>query len=162
MRPAIAAFVLLASASTAAAAPLTSTVGRMDPEPTVVVTPAASGATPELRYRAGRHRQLPAGAPLVLLVRLPPASSADVVTVVAAERTGRRIRVKLETRRFTGPLAANVVTTPLIEIVLGALPAGRHEVRIDETVLEFDRYGAPQTARNPRRGLGTTLSFEVR
>jgi hypothetical protein len=69
--------------------------------------------------------------------------------------------VQLETRRYSGPLGANVVTTPLIEVDLGVLGAGRHDIAVDETVLTFDRHDAPQTARDPRRGLGSRLSFPV-
>jgi hypothetical protein len=157
-------FLVGISGAAASARPLTSRVVPMDPEPALVVAPLASGTGTVERYRgavaAGAMRPV-AGAPQVLLIRLPDKNSPDTVAVVAAGRSGNRIRVRLETRRFTGRLAANVVDVPLVEIELGALPAGRYEVRVDETVLEFDQYSKPQDARNPRRGMGATLSFAV-
>jgi len=160
-RPLLILLPLFLFAAPAAAAPLATTVTRIDVEPTLVVVPESAGATPEQRYRAAPAGRLPAATPLVLLIRLPPANSPDQIRVVSAERTGRTIRVRLETRRFTGPLAGNDVTAPLIEVALGRLPAGRHEVRVDETLLTFDRYDAPQTAAHPHPGLGATLSFEL-
>jgi hypothetical protein len=154
--------MMVSSVTAAQAGPLVARVERMEVEPTLVVAPVAAGKTAEERYRAwpGRVR-VRAGVPAVLLIRLPVANSPDVVKVIAAERHGQRIRVKLETRRYTGPLSANVVAVPLVEVELGALAVGRYQVGVDETVLDFDRYDAPQVARNPRRGMGATLSFPV-
>jgi hypothetical protein len=165
MKHLLVALLLVGVAGASAhARPLTSRVVPMDPEPALVVAPLASAAGTVERYRsavaAGAMRPK-AGAPQVLLIRLPDKNSPDTVAVVAADRSGNRIRVRLHTRRFTGPLSANVVEVPLVEIELGALPAGRYEVKVEETVLEFDQYSKPQAARNPHRGMSATLSFGV-
>jgi hypothetical protein len=156
------AILALAATAPALGGPLRSTVTRMDLEPTLVVVPEASGTSAIARYRARTQGPLGIGAPLVALVRLPPANSPDVVTVAAASRRGRSITIELETRRFDGPLSANIVAAPLVEVELGALTADTYELHVTETVLRFTTFGAPDTARDPRPGLDATTSFVVR
>lgn len=143
---------------------LASTVTRLAPEPSVVLVPETSGQTPLERYRAGPGHAGPygAGTPLVLLVRSAPLGSPDTFVVSAARRDGRTVRVALERRRFTGPLAANVVTTALVEVRLGALAAGDYRVQVVETVLDFSTYEHPETASGARRGLSAGIDFQVR
>lgn len=161
LRVLIAVLVLLAAPGAAHADKLPASVHRVDPDPVVAIATEASGATPLERYRAAGRGPWTARQRLVVLVRLDDVSSPDVVEVTA-ERKGKRIAVTIEVRRYTGPLAANVVTTPLVEVELGRLAAGRYEVRVDETILEFDDLDRPDLATNPRAGLGSRMSFEVR
>jgi hypothetical protein len=145
--------------SGALAEPLSSSVTRVSMEPNVVVAPANAGKTPLERYRAAAARPYAAGTPLVVIARLPFANSPDVVTVTDAHRDGGKISVAIETRRFDGDLSANVVTTPLVEVALGALPNGTYTIDVVERVLHFSKYGEPQTATNPKPGLHASITF---
>jgi hypothetical protein len=98
----------------------------------------------------------------VLLIRVAPASSADTVIVTRSEREARTILVNYEVRRFIGPLAANVVTTPLIEVELRDLSPGAYPVRVTETLREFSKYGHPETAGPPHRGMSFQTTLQVR
>lgn len=163
MRPALlAALVLVAVPIRALAgpAPLASSVTRVPPEPPVVVTSATSGATVVERYRA--HAPPRSGTPLVVIVRLPPASSPDVVAVSDAHRDGSRISIAIETRKYDGPLAGNEVTTPYVEVELGTLAAGSYTIEVGERVLRFTKFGAPETAGGAKPGLQSSISLTVR
>jgi hypothetical protein len=152
---------LLLAPALAAAAPtkLPSTVTRASLEPPVAVVPAGAGKTVLERYRSGARPA--SGTPLVVIVRLPDANSPDTFTVIDARRDGLKIAVAIESRRFSGRLAANVVTTPLVEIALGELPPGTYTIDIAEQILDFTRYDAPQTASKPHRGLSSSIKLTV-
>jgi hypothetical protein len=145
----------------AAAAPtkLASSVTRSPVEPAVVIVPAGSGKTVLERYRSGAK---PASdTPLVVIVRLPDANSPDAFAVTDAHREDGKIAVAIESRRFRGPLAANVMTTPLVEIALGNLPKGTYTIDIEEQVLELTKVDAPETAKKARRGLSSSITLTV-
>jgi len=153
--------VLLTAAGVAHADKLPASVHRADPDPVVALSTQASGATALERYRAAGRGPWTSRQRLVLLVRLRDVSSPDLVEVTA-ERKGKLVVVAIEVRRYSGPLAANVVTTPLVEVELGRLAAGSYDIRVDETVLEFDDLDRPDLAANPHAGIGATMSFQVR
>jgi hypothetical protein len=138
---------------------LTSTVTRAAVETPVVVVPAAAGKTVIDRFRSGAKAA--SGAPLVVIVRLPDANSPDVVAVSDAARDAGHIAIKLETRRFDGPLYRNVATTPYVEVALGTLPAGTYTIDIAETILHFSKQDAPQTATKPQPGFQSTITLTV-
>jgi hypothetical protein len=159
MRTCLLVLLLWPALALAAPTKLSSTVTRVTPEPPVVIVPADAGKTVLDRYRS---RAAPvSGKPLVVIVRLPDASSPDTFTVTDAHRDGLKIAVAIESRRFRGPLAANVVTTPLVEIALGELTPGTYTIDIDEQVLDFTKLDAPQTASRPRRGLASSITLTV-
>ncbi len=162
MRMFVLALIVLCTPLTAAAAPtkLSSTVARITPEPGVVVVPASSGKTTLERFRSGATPT--SGTPLVVIVRLPDLNSPDVVAVTKAQRDGTKVTVRIETRRFTGPLAANVVTTPLVEVALGTLPPATYHIDIEERVLRFSKFGKPETATKPTRGLSSGITLTVK
>lgn len=152
---------LLIAPALAAAAPskLASTVTRAPLDPPVVIVPAGAGKTVLERYRSG---QRPAsGTPLVVIVRLPDASSPDQFAVTDAHRDGTQIAIAIESRRFRGRLTANVVTTPLVEVSLGELAPGTYSISIDEQILDFTKHGAPETAGKPYRGLSSSITLTV-
>jgi len=152
--------LLLAPApADAAPAKLASTITRASVEPPVAIVPASAGKTVLERYRSGARPT--SGTPLVVIVRLPDASSPDTFTVTDAQRDGLKISIAIESRRFHGALAANVVTTPLIEIALGELGTGTYTIDIDEQILDFTKYDAPQTASKPHRGLSSSITLTV-
>jgi hypothetical protein len=145
------------------ATPLSSTVARLDLDPTVVVAPADAGTTPLERYRATRHPgPYPASTPLVLLVRGGTLNSPDTLAITRAERRGHLVTVELERRRFTGPLSANDVTQPLVEVELGPLGAGDWQIDVRETELTFDKYDHPEAPASPRPGLTAQLRLSVK
>lgn len=147
--------------ATAAAAPakLTSTVTRVSIEAPIAIVPATAGKTVLERFRSGAKPV--SGTPLVVIVRLPDASSPDTFAVTDATRDGTKIAIAIESRRFRGALAANVVTMPLVEIALGELTPGTYAIEIDEQVLDFTKVDAPQTASKPRRGLSSSITLTV-
>jgi hypothetical protein len=155
------ALALILVPSLALAAPLTSTVTRLPVEPTVALAAASSGKTPLERYHAATTGPYTTGTPLILIIRIPVVNSPDVVAVTDAHRDGSKISVAIETRRFDGPLAANEVTTPLVEVVLGTMPKGTYTIDVAERVLHFTKYDAPQTATSPKPGLGASMTFTV-
>ena len=161
MRICLLALLLALAPAPAGAAPtkLSSTVTRTSLESPVVVVPAGAGKTVLERYRSSARPT--SGTPLVVIVRLPDANSPDAFSVTAAHRDGTKISIALESRRFRGPLAANVVTTPLVEISLGELTAGTYTIDIEEQVLDFTKHDAPQTASKPRRGLSSSITLTV-
>jgi hypothetical protein len=138
-------------------------VERLPLEPSVVIVPRTAGATALERYRAPRAPgPYPAHQPLVMLIRVAPAGSADTVTVTRSEREARTIIVNYEVRRFTGPLSANVVTTPLIEVELRDLSPGAYPVRVTETIREFSKYDHPETAGAGHRGMSFQTTLTVK
>lgn len=160
LAPFVASVLVLAGSALAAPTALTSSVTRASLEPAVVVVPASAGKTTLERYR-NRTAKPVSGTPLVVIVRLPDANSPDVVAVKDAQRDGTKIKVAIETRKFDGPLAGNVVTTPLVEIALGDLPPSTYTIEIGEQILHFTKYDAPQTASNPHRGLESSITLTV-
>ena len=155
--------LLVALAPTIAAAaptPLASNVTRAPLEPAVVIVPATAGKTTLERYR-NRSAKPVSGTPLVVIVRLPDANSPDVVAVKDAHRDGTKVKVAIETRKYDGPLAANVVTTPLVEIALGDLAPATYTIEIGEQILHFTKYDAPQTAARAHRGMESSITLTV-
>jgi hypothetical protein len=152
---------LLLAPALAAAAPtkLSSTVTRAPLESPVVVVPANAGKTVLERYRSGARPT--SGTPLVVIARLPDANSPDAFNVTDAHRDGTKISIAIESRRFHGPLSANVVTTPLVEIALGELATGTYTIELEEQILDFTKYDAPQTASKPHRGLASSITLTV-
>ena len=151
---------LLAISGLAAAAPLTSSVTRAPLEPAVVVVPVSAGKTTLERYH-NRAAKPVSGTPLVVIVRLPDANSPDVIAVKSAQREGTKITVAIEARNYDGPLSANVVTTPFVEIELGVLSPATYTIEIGEQILHFTKYDAPQTATKPQRGLESSITLTV-
>jgi hypothetical protein len=152
---------LLVAPALAAAAPakLTSSVTRAPLESPVVIVPAGAGKTVLERYRSGSKPV--SGTPLVVIVRLPDANSPDRFAVTDANRDGAKIAIAIESRRFRGPLSANDVTTPLVEVSLGELVPGTYSINIDEQILDFTKPGAPETASKPHRGLSSSITLTV-
>ncbi len=97
----------------------------------------------------------------MVVVRLADANSPDVFAVKSAQRDGTKTKVAIESRRYQGPLSGNAVTVPLVEIQLGVLPKGTYQIDIDEQILDFTTYGAPQTASKPHRGLSSSIALTV-
>lgn len=126
-------------------------VAQVGAGPAIGVAEQASGASIQDRYR---HQlppdQIPAHTPLVLLWRGEQLSSPDTIAVTGTNQSGQRIDLQIEVRRFEGPLHANVVTVPFVEVVLGALEPDRYEVSIVVTELRFTEYDHPENAANPR------------
>jgi len=152
---------LLLAPALAAAAPtkLSSTVTRASLEPPIAVVPAGAAKTVLERFRSGAKPT--SGTPLVVIVRLPDANSPDAFAVTDAHRDGAKIGIAIESRRFHGALAGNVVTTPLVEISLGELAPGTYTIDIEEQILDFTKYDAPETASKPHRGLSSSITLTV-
>jgi hypothetical protein len=159
MRICLLALLLVPALAAAAPAKLSSTITRAPLEPPVVIVPQTAGKTVLERYRSGAKPV--SGTPLVVIVRLPDANGPDAFAVTAAQRDGAKIAIAIESRRFRGPLAANVVTTPLVEIALGVLAPGTYSIDIDEQILDVTKPGAPQTASKPHRGLSSAITLTV-
>jgi hypothetical protein len=153
--------LVLAIATLATAGPLASSVTRVPIETTLVVVAQAIGKTPLERYRSDRAQVLSARTPLVAIVRLAQANSPDAIAVTKAQRDGTRITIAIETRRFEGVLHANVSTTPLVEVELGALDPGTYTIDVHETVLAFTKYGHPETATGPQPGMSSQMTFTL-
>ena len=161
MRSCLVALTLALVPAFAAAEPtkLSSTITRAPLDPAVVIVPAGAGKTVLERYRSGARPT--SGAPLVVIVRLPEASSPDAFAVTDAHRDSTKIAIAIESRRFHGPLAANDVTMPLVEIALGDLTKGTYTIDIDEQILDFTKADAPQAASKPHRGLSSSVTLTV-
>jgi hypothetical protein len=161
LRTLVCCLVLLTTAGVARADALPATVMLVDPDPVIAIADRASGATAAERYRAARRGRWTSKQRLVLLVRLREVSSPDLVDVTAS-RDGNKIDVAITVRRYSGPLAANEITVPLVEVDLGRLAAGRYDVSVDEVVMDFDDLDRPDLTTNPRAGIGATMQFQVR
>lgn len=159
MRTCLVALLLAPALAAAAPTKLSSTVTRAPLDPAIVVAPASAGKTVLERYRSGARPT--SGAPLVVIVRLPDASSPDTFAVTDAHLEGTKIAISIETRRFHGALAANELTMPLVEIALGDLPQGTYTIDIDEQILDFTKPDAPQAASKPHRGLSSSITLTV-
>lgn len=131
------------------------------PPPRVAVAERTAGASPVERFR-NRERHASSTSDLVLIVRLKAINSPDRVTVTKAVRKGTTIDIDIEVRRFTGPLSANDVTEPFVEVELGQLSVGTYDVRVDATTFEFDELERPEAAVKKRSELASTKSFQVR
>ena len=53
------------------------------------------------------------------------------------------------------------MTTPLVEIALGELPKGAYTIDIDERILHFTKFYAPQTAAKGHKGLQSSINLTV-
>jgi hypothetical protein len=146
------------------AAPLVSSVSKMDFEPSVVIVPEAVGKTPEARYRVAAPNVLPAHVPIAVEVRLSQANQPDTVTVLGAERSGKTITITIERRMSMCELSKNISWVPLVEIRLGELDPGDYQLNIDETVRHFGEaeHCDPALAKPVGHGLGSRGPFTVR
>jgi hypothetical protein len=113
------------------------------------VAEGASGknAPDRLRHLLPPDR-IPARTPLVLLWRGGELSTPDVIAVKTSNRSGQKIDLQIELRRFDGTLHGNTVTVPIVEVELGALEPGQYEVSIEVTELSFTEYDHPEKAAN--------------
>jgi hypothetical protein len=113
--------------------------------PRVVVVARDAGATPVERYRRGAAAAgaVPAGKPLVALVRSGVLSTPDRFTLTQAARDGGEIQLTFEIRRYTGPISANVEREALAEIELGSLPPGSYVVVVTLNTRTFEDLQAP-------------------
>jgi hypothetical protein len=160
--PILTALVVAGAGAPAAAAPCSvgSTVTRVALEPRIVVAGASAGATVQERFRGAGH-EVAAGRDQVVIVRLDPAGSADTIEACTAiDPKTRTIEIDIVNRRWVGPLAANVVETPLVEAGIGKLAAGRWTIEVREAVVDVDARGWARGTRKTR--LRSTYSFEVR
>jgi hypothetical protein len=156
----ICVLAILPTTARAQRAALPAMVERVPVDPPVVITTLASGATVQARHRAPVRRLRP-GDHLVAVVRLAPANSPDQVDVRAVRTGPRSVVIHIGVRRFAGGLAANVVTTPYVEVDLGPAVAGSHEVRVRETIRPFDDLAHPDRTGPPTSGLGSRVTFQV-
>ncbi len=122
--------------------------------------PAASIVGPALgiaRADSGRNSEerlhhllpsdrIPAHVAVVLLFRGDPLSSPDSLVVKSAQIDAQAIHVTTELRRFAGPLHANVVTIPILEVELGPLSPGSYDVDVELTELQFSDMMHPEGA----------------
>jgi hypothetical protein len=159
---AIVTAILHAPVAMAKPVSLASTITKLSPDPMVVLTEASAGPTPLSRYRAGHQGDYKAKVPLVLLIQVGPVNSPDTVAVTKATRDGKHIRVELEVRRFSGPLTKNIVTSPLVEIDVGALGKGEYDIEIAESELSFDNWDHPEAAKTTHSGNIGSMEFDVR
>lgn len=133
---------------------LTHRLGRLEPGqmpvgPATGVALSSSGLSPQERFRRLLPPdRVPARTPLVLLWRGEPLSSADTVAVMSVNQVANRIALQIELRRFDGPLHANVVTVPVVEVDLGPLEPGQYDVSVELTELSFSEYDHPENATN--------------
>jgi len=156
----VTAALLTAGIDPAAAAPpapqrLASTITQVaqPPAPSVVVAPRAAGASVVERFAAPRNGVLPAGQPLVAILRAGAVDLGDTVNVVRAERVGATIYVEVEERICLCGRTITNPTVPYVEVALGALPAGSYTLALRETQLTFSEEQHPETASHPRRVL---------
>src|SRR5262249_16982592 len=129
----------------------------------IVVAPAPAGTAPAERYRraSSAGSPLPAGTPLVALVRSGALSTPDTVEVRESSRDGDTFRLTLDVRRYTGPISANVEREVLVEADLGSLPAGQYAVVVTTTTVEFQDQQHPDRSGNLSTADGR-LEFDVR
>ena len=117
--------------------------------PTVVLTPIQSGDAPAERYQRGGANARADSGPLVVITRIDKLNSPDELRVLSASRSGSQIRLRLELRRFTGILGANVVRTALIEVELGVLPPGTYEFERTLEAKTVRSWGASEQVGSP-------------
>ena len=152
--------LLVLLSSTAVADSLVASVTRLPLEPDVVIVPKAAGKTPLERYRA-HGGPMAANTPLVALVRLEHANSADAITVSEARRDGTKITLAIDNRVYDGVLHANFVSTPLVEVELGALKPGTYTMTVEEKVSHFTRFDHPEDATSPVPRLSSKLTITI-
>jgi len=128
----------------------------------VVVVPRGIATTTAGRYQQGVQASdsLPAGQDLVAVIRSEELSSPDQITVTSHEQAGEKFKVVLRHLRYTGALAANVVTVALLEIELGSLSAGTYQVEVTTNVFTFGDINRPQDTAPSGTKL-QTASFTV-
>ncbi len=111
------------------------------------VARAGSGAAPEQRIgQLLPPGQVPAHTPLALLWRGPSLSSPDTLALAGAAWHGHTLAVTLELRCFDGPLHANIITVPIVELDLGELAPASYEADIALVTLAFSDLDRPETA----------------
>jgi len=125
-----------------------------------VIVPKAAGKTPLERYRASGGPMGPK-TPLVALVRLDHANSADVIAVAEARRDGTTLAIAIDNRVYDGPVSANVVTEPLVEIELGPLAPGTYTMTVEERVSHFTRLDQPRNGTTPVPRLSSKISLTI-
>jgi len=119
--------------------------------PPLIVVAAEEGLAPPDLYR--RHIGAPFGCkarkPTMAVIRTPPLSTPDRVTLVAASWAASVLSVDLEVRRFEGDLAANDPWIALVNLELGSLDPGAYEAVVRSTVLRFQDLRHPEAATDP-------------
>ncbi len=131
--------------------------------PPLVTARRDAGASLDSRYaRAGPAEQpFPAGVPLVGILRSDELASPDQIRVTASSRRDNTFLLAVERRRYTGSLAANVVTVAFVEMEMGDLEPNDYEFAAEVTSLEFDRFEHPESAGNPSL-MRHRVDFQVR
>ena len=125
---------------------------RLRPEQTGVgvlagLARAGVGAGPEERiHQLLPPERLPPGIALALLWRGPSLSTPDTLALLEAAWNGPVLAVKVELRCFDGPLHANVITVPIMELELGELAPGAYTADIAVAMLAFTDIDRPDTA----------------
>ncbi len=129
--------------------------------PALGVVPRGAGADGAARYRELPAEVLPAGRPLVALVRTPVLTSSDTVAVAEAAWQGREVHVTVEMTTYTGTLFANVPYVGLVEADLGAPAPGPYTLVVTWRTRPFDDLARPDDTGAPT---ATTrrLDFQVR
>lgn len=108
---------------------------------------AGIGAGPEERIgHLLAPDQVPAHTPLALLWRGPSLSSPDTLALLGAAWRGPVLAVTLELRCFDGPLHANIITVPIVELELGELAPGGYAAEIALATLAFADLDRPDQA----------------
>ena len=122
----------------------------LDEGPLLVVTPVLPGVQPLDLYReAGEDsRCCPSGVACLALVAAGVFNSPDQVHVTGWEPGDCRFGLDLETRIFTGPLAANDPWLALVRAELGKLATGAYQFSIRETVLRFAELDHPEACND--------------
>ena len=125
---------------------------RLRPEQTGVgvlagLARAGVGAGPEERiHQLLAPERLPSRIPLALLWRGPSLSTPDTLALLDAAWNGPVLTVKVELRCFDGPLHANIITVPIVELELGELAPGAYTADIALAMLAFTDFDRPDTA----------------
>ena len=133
-----------------------------DDGPRLVVVEIAAGAAVATRYRRAwdTARPLPAGQPLVALVRSTPLSTPDRIHVIDASSDGQRFTINLDIRYYSGDLAANVVTIALVQVMLGSLVPGEYQAIANEATTDLFDLNSPDNTR-PATAVAHALGFRV-
>jgi hypothetical protein len=106
-----------------------------------------SRAETYLRFRDAPP-QCHAGRAVLIMTRTDVLNSPDEIRLTCSERSGQTFRITFETRRFVGPLFANVLSVGLITLNAGSLDPGTYEAVVEETTFKFDDLSRPGRASN--------------
>lgn len=146
-------FPSLAAAAPGAAPralPLKSHIEKTNAPRRLRVTPKKSGHSAQERLARAPSGSLPAGQPLVAVLRGEQVDVGDPVRVTRAERIGNRFEIEVEERIDLGPHTVSGMVVPYVEVSLGALPAGDYTVAVRETARTFSDRQHPEKLSAPR------------